>query len=153
QGAALNPWTRQLWTHEHGPRGGDEINIPEPGKNYGWPIITHGINYSGTPIPEAAGTHARGMEQPVYYWKVSPAISGMAFYDSNTFPEWKNSLFIGALAGERLIRLNVNGNKITGEENLLQARNERIRDVRIGPDGYVYVLTDASRGKLLKISP
>ncbi|NLY65809.1 MAG: PQQ-dependent sugar dehydrogenase [Alcaligenaceae bacterium] len=153
QGAALNPWTGQLWTHEHGPRGGDEVNIPEPGKNYGWPVITHGINYSGTPIPEAAGTHAQGMEQPVYYWKVSPAISGMAFYDSPQFPAWKNSLFIGALAGERLIRLTVNGNKITAEENLLQERNERIRDVRVGPDGYVYVLTDASRGKLLKISP
>ncbi|MFV9474126.1 PQQ-dependent sugar dehydrogenase [Advenella sp. RU8] len=153
QGAALNPWTRQLWTHEHGPRGGDEINIPKPGKNYGWPIITHGINYSGTPIPEAAGTHAQGMEQPVYYWKVSPAISGMAFYDSNTFPEWKNSLFIGALVGQRLIRLVLDGNKITAEENLLEDRNERIRDVRVGPDGYVYVLTDSNRGKLLKISP
>lgn len=153
QGAALNPWTRQLWTHEHGPRGGDEINIPEPGKNYGWPVITHGINYSGTPIPEAAGTHAQGMEQPVYYWKVSPAISGMAFYDSNRFPEWKHSLFIGALVGQRLIRLVVDGNKITAEENLLEDRNERIRDVRVGPDGHVYVLTDSNRGALLKISP
>ncbi|MFA5702858.1 MAG: PQQ-dependent sugar dehydrogenase [Advenella sp.] len=153
QGAALNPWTRQLWTHEHGPRGGDEINIPEPGKNYGWPVITHGINYSGTPIPEAAGTHAKGMEQPIYYWKVSPAISGMAFYDSPQFPEWKNSLFIGALAGQRLIRLTVDGNNIIAEEDLLQDRNKRIRDVRVGLDGYVYVLTDSSQGKLLKISP
>lgn len=106
-----------------------------------------------TPIPEAAGTHAAGMKQPFYYWKVSPAVSGMAFYDSPQFPEWKNSLFTGALVGQRLIRLQIDGNKITAEEDLLQDRNERIRDVRVDLDGYVYVLTDSSRGKLLKISP
>jgi glucose/arabinose dehydrogenase len=104
QGAALNPWTQELWTTEHGPRGGDEINIPQPGKNYGWPIITYGINYSGLPIPEASGTSAPGMEQPHHYWKVSPALSGMAFYDSGRLPGWKGNLFLGALAGTSLIK-------------------------------------------------
>lgn len=151
QGAALNPWTGELWTHEHGPRGGDEVNIPRAGKNYGWPIATHGINYSGSAIPEAKGTTAPGMEEPVYYWKASPAISGMAFYDADTFPAWKRSLFIGALLDRTLIRLELDGDKVVGEERLLEALDERIRDVRVGPDGYVYVLTDASDGRLLKL--
>lgn len=151
QGAALNPWTGELWTHEHGPRGGDEVNIPRAGKNYGWPIATHGINYSGSAIPEAKGTTVPGMEEPVYYWKVSPAISGMAFYDADTFPAWKRSLFVGALLDRALIRLELDGDKVVGEERLLEALDERIRDVRVGPDGYVYVLTDASNGRLLKL--
>ena len=151
QGAALNPWSGQLWTHEHGPRGGDEINIPKAGKNYGWPIATHGINYSGLAIPEAQGAVVSGTEPPIYHWKVSPAISGMAFYDSSRFPSWQQSLFIGALKDEALIRLTLNGDKVVGEERLLESRGERIRDVRTGPDGFVYVLTDESNGKLLKV--
>lgn len=151
QGAALNPWTGQLWTNEHGPRGGDEVNIPLAGKNYGWPRATYGINYSGLPIPEAKGSQVPGTEPPIYYWKVSPAISGMAFYDASRFPRWDHSLFIGALKEESLIRLRLEGDKIVHEERLLEARGERIRDVRVGPDGYVYALTDESDGKLLKI--
>ncbi|AEC19699.1 hypothetical protein PT7_1159 [Pusillimonas sp. T7-7] len=151
QGAALNPWTGQLWTHEHGPRGGDEINLPQAGKNYGWPLATYGINYSGLDIPEAEGTHKEGTEQPHYYWKVSPAISGMAFYNADLFPAWKHSLFIGALKEEALIRLTLKGDQVVSEERLLEDRDERIRDVRVGPDGYVYVLTDEAEGKLLRI--
>ena len=151
QGAALNPWTGELWTHEHGPRGGDEVNIPKAGRNYGWPIATRGINYSGFAIPEAKGASAAGMEDPVYYWKVSPAISGMAFYDAQRFPEWKHSLFIGALKERALIRLQLDGDKVVGEERLLEDRDQRIRDVRVGPDGYLYVLTDHAKGQLLKV--
>ncbi|WP_167670991.1 PQQ-dependent sugar dehydrogenase [Allopusillimonas ginsengisoli] len=151
QGAALNPWLDQLWTNEHGPRGGDELNIPAAGKNYGWPLATHGINYSGLRIPEAKGTEVTGTEQPVYYWKVSPAISGMAFYDADRFPAWQHSVFIGALKEQALIRLTLDGVRVVNEERLLEDRDERIRDVRVGPDGYVYALTDASAGKLLKI--
>ncbi|MEZ5461200.1 PQQ-dependent sugar dehydrogenase [Dokdonella sp.] len=151
QGAALNPWTKQLWTSEHGPKGGDEINIPQAGKNYGWPIITYGINYDGDPIPEAIGTEAPGMEQPHHYWKVSPAVSGMAFYDAEQMPGWKGNLFMGALAGTSLIRLELEGDAIVHEERLLKDRGERIRDVRVGPDGRLYALTDADSGKLLRI--
>jgi glucose/arabinose dehydrogenase len=151
QGAAFNPWTGQLWTHEHGPRGGDEINIPQAAKNYGWPLATHGINYSGFAIPEAKGANVDGTEQPIYYWKASPAISGMAFYNAKQFPSWQQSLFIGSLKDRSLIRLELDGDKVIREERLLEALDERIRDVRIGPDGHVYVLTDASPGRLLKI--
>jgi glucose/arabinose dehydrogenase len=151
EGAALHPVTRKLWTHEHGPQGGDEINIPEPGKNYGWPIITYGVNYSGDPIPESVGTSAPGMEQPYHYWKVSPAISGMAFYAADRIPAWKHSLFIGALTQMSLIRLELDGDKIVEEERLLTERKERIRDVRQGPDGRLYLLTDAANGKLLRV--
>ena len=151
QSAALNPWTHQLWTTEHGPMGGDEINIPQAGRNYGWPIITYGINYNGEPIPEAVGTAAEGMEQPQHYWKVSPAISGMAFYTSDRMPGWKGNLFIGALAKTSLIRLELDGDRIVHEERLLGDRGERIRDVRQGPDGLIYLLTDAANGKLLRV--
>ncbi|NYT57780.1 PQQ-dependent sugar dehydrogenase [Alcaligenaceae bacterium] len=151
QGAALNPWSGQLWTHEHGPRGGDEINIPQAGKNYGWPLATYGVNYSGLDIPEAEGTHKQGTEQPHYYWKVSPAISGMAFYNADLFPAWQHSLFIGALKEQALIRLTLENDQIVGEERLLEDRDERIRDVRVGPDGYVYVLSGDGKGKLLRI--
>ncbi|MGE7993532.1 PQQ-dependent sugar dehydrogenase [Pseudomonas sp. NPDC089554] len=151
QGAALNPWTGKLWTHEHGPRGGDEINIPEPGKNYGWPIATHGINYSLLPIPEAKGKHVDGMVDPHHVWEKSPAISGMAFYDSPTFKAWDHNLFIGALSSQELIRLQLDGDKIVHEERLLGDLGARIRDVRVGPDGYLYVLTDATDGALLKV--
>jgi glucose/arabinose dehydrogenase len=151
QGAALNPWTGELWTHEHGARGGDEINIPQAGKNYGWPLATHGLDYGGSAIPEAKGARVEGTEQPIHYWKVSPAISGMAFYNAKRFPAWQQSLFIGALKDEALLRLELDGDKVVHEERLLESLDERIRDVRVGPDGYVYVLTDASKGRLLKI--
>ncbi|CAK9890213.1 MULTISPECIES: PQQ-dependent sugar dehydrogenase [Pseudomonas] len=151
QGAALNPWTGELWTHEHGPRGGDEINLPKPGKNYGWPIATHGINYSLMPIPEAQGEHVDGMIDPHHVWEKSPAISGMAFYDNPRFKPWDHSLFIGALAAQELIRLELNGDKVVHEERLLGELKARIRDVRVGPDGYLYLLTDESGGALLKV--
>ena len=152
QGGALNPWSGQVWTSEHGPKGGDEINIPEAGKNYGWPIITYGINYNGEVIPEASGTSAPGMEQPHHYWKVSPALSGMAFHDNAEVPGWKGNLFLGSLAQTCLIRLELDGDRIVHEERLLSDRGERIRDVRVGSGGDVYVLTDAPNGKLLRIS-
>lgn len=151
QGLALNPWTQQMWESEHGPRGGDEVNIPEKGKNYGWPLATWGIDYSGQKVPESKGGEVAGTEQPVFYWKVSPAISGMAFYNSARFPQWKNSLFIGALKEKSLIRLVVNGEKVVEEQRLLTERGERVRDVHQGPDGFLYVLTDESNGKLLKV--
>ncbi|MEC4879543.1 PQQ-dependent sugar dehydrogenase [Pseudomonas sp. NC26] len=151
QGAALNPWTGKLWTHEHGPRGGDEINIVQAGKNYGWPIATHGINYSLLPIPEAKGKHVDGMVDPHHVWEKSPGISGMAFYDSPTFKPWDHNVFIGALAAQELIRLQLDGDKVVHEERLLADLKARIRDVRVGPDGYLYVLTDDKDGRLLKV--
>jgi glucose/arabinose dehydrogenase len=151
QGAALNPWTGKLWTSEHGPRGGDEVNIEEPGKNYGWPLATHGINYSMLPIPEAKGDHVDGMVDPLHVWEKSPGVSGMAFYDNPRFKTWDHSLFIGALATQELIRLQLEGDKVVHEERLLGDLKARIRDVRVGPDGYLYVLTDAKDGALLKI--
>ena len=153
QGMALNPWSGELWENEHGPRGGDEINLIQPGKNYGWPLATYGINYSGQPIPEAKGETVPGTEPPLFWWAKSPAISGMAFYDADRFPAWKHSVFIGALANQNLIRLTLDGNRVVGQEWLLGDRKSRIRDVRQGPDGYVYVLTDASPGQLLRLAP
>jgi glucose/arabinose dehydrogenase len=153
QGMAMNPWSHALWLNEHGPRGGDEINIPERGENYGWPLATHGINYSGLPIPEAKGEKVAGTEAPIFYWKQSPAVSGMAFYSASKFPQWQHKLFIGALKDESVIVLNVDGNKVTEEERILADRKQRIRDVRVGPDGYLYVLTDESDGELLRVSP
>ncbi|TBW09689.1 PQQ-dependent sugar dehydrogenase [Azotobacter chroococcum subsp. isscasi] len=151
QGAALDPRTGRLWTHEHGPRGGDEINIPEPGRNYGWPLATHGINYSFLPIPEARGKTVEGTEPPHYVWEKSPAISGMAFYDAERFPAWQHSLFIGALVDRCLIRLELDGERIVHEERLLEDLDTRIRDVRQGPDGYLYLLSDETDGKLLRL--
>lgn len=151
QGVAFNPWTQQLWESEHGPRGGDEVNIIQKGNNYGWPLATWGLDYSGAKVPESKGGEVAGTEQPIFYWKVSPAISGMAFYNSAKFPAWKNSLFIGALKEKNLIRLTLNGEKVIEQERLLGERQERIRDVRVGPDGFLYVLTDESEGKLLKV--
>lgn len=153
QGLAVNPRSGALWETEHGPRGGDEVNLPKAGKNYGWPLATFGIDYSGQPIPEAKGTALAGAEAPIYYWEISPALSGMAFYNAQKFPQWKNSLFIGALAGESLIRLTLDGEKVVHEERLLGDRQERIREVQVGPDGDVYVLTDERDGKLLRITP
>lgn len=153
QGMALNPWTGELWENEHGPRGGDEINIIERGKNYGWPLATYGVNYSGFAIPEAKGETLEGAQGPLYWWKKSPAISGMAFYTSDRFPAWKDSIFIGALGTQSLIRLQLKDGNIVSEERLLNDLDARIRDVRQGPDGYIYVLTDAGNGKLLRVAP
>jgi glucose/arabinose dehydrogenase len=151
QGAALNPWTGTLWENEHGPQGGDEINIIERGKNYGWPMATHGINYSGQPIPEAKGKTAEGTIAPRHVWEKSPGLSGMAFYDADRFKAWQHNVFIGALVSQDLIRLQFDGDKIVHEERLLGELNKRIRDVRQGPDGYLYVLTDEDDGALYKI--
>ncbi|WP_043311586.1 PQQ-dependent sugar dehydrogenase [Pseudomonas sp. ML96] len=151
QGLALNPWSGELWLHEHGPRGGDEINIPRQGLNYGWPLATHGVNYSFLPIPEAEGEQVAGTEAPHHVWDKSPAISGMAFYSAERFPTWQNSLFIGALADQSLIRLRLDGDQVVHEERLLKGKDWRIRDVRQGPDGYLYLLTDAADGKLIRL--
>lgn len=151
QGLATDPRTGKLWQSEHGPRGGDEINLPEAGKNYGWPVITHGINYSGLPIPEAVGKAAPGMEQPYHFWAKSPALSGMAFLTGRPGHPWNDSLFLGALVERNLIRLQLDGDRIVSEERMLVDLGERIRDVRVGPDGAVYVLTDAEDGRLLRI--
>ena len=151
QGATLNPWTGTLWSHEHGPKGGDEINLIERGKNYGWPLATHGIDYSSQPISEARGKSAEGTTGPHHVWEKSPGISGMAFYDAQRFKPWQHNLFIGALADKDLIRLQLDGDKVVHEERLLGGLNARIRDVRQGPDGYLYVLTDESKGALYRI--
>lgn len=153
QGLAIDPRTGKLWESEHGPRGGDEINLPQAGKNYGWPIITHGIDYSGLKISESVGTSAPGMEQPHHFWPKSPALSGMAFYTGRPGSPWNDSLFLGSLVESNLIRLQLQGDRIVGEERLLDDRGERIRDVRVGSDGNVYVLTDADDGKLLRLEP
>ena len=142
QGLALDPRTGTLWESEHGPMGGDELNLPQAGKNYGWPIITYGIDYSGLKISESVGTSAPGMEQPQHYWKKSPGVSGLAFYTGRPGNAWNDSLFVGSLAESNLIRLSLKGNDIVGEERLLQDLGARIRDVRVGNDGKVYVLTD-----------
>ncbi len=151
EGAALTPATGAFWMHEHGPQGGDEINVIQPGKNYGWPVITWGIDYDGTRIGE--GTTKAGMEQPIYYWVPSIAPSGMAFYTGNAFPGWKGNLFVGSLKFGRMVRLELNGDKVTHEERMLKEVNARIRDVRMGPDGLLYLLTDENEGKLLKLEP
>ena len=151
QGAALNPASGKVWTHEHGPRGGDEVNVPEKGKNYGWPVIGYGVDYSGVKIHEA--THKPGMEQPVKYWVPSIAPSGMAFYAGDLFPAWRGNLFVGALTGQILVRLELDGEKVKREERLLEGLRERIRDVRAGPDGALYLLTDASAGRILRVVP
>ncbi len=152
QAAAINPWTGQLWTVEHGARGGDELNIPRRGKDYGWPTITYGQEYSGQPIGDGI-TAKPGMEQPVYYWDPVIAPSGMAFYDAALFPAWKGSLFIGGLSSKKLVRLTLDGDRVVGEEWLLQDLKQRIRDVRVGPDGAVYVATDDADGKVLRLVP
>ena len=150
QGAALHPQTGALWQTEHGARGGDELNIPQAGRNYGWPVITLGINYNGQPIGSGQ-PQAEGMEQPIHSWTPSIAPSGLAFYTADRFPEWKGSLFVGALAYQRVVRLSLDGDKVVGEEPLLVDFGERIRDVRQGPDGYLYLLTDDANGKLLRV--
>jgi len=152
QGAALHPQTGLLWTHEHGPQGGDEINVIRAGINYGWPVITYGVNYGfGTKIGE--GTHKPGMAQPLHYWVPSIAPSGMAFYAGDKFPRWRGDLFVGALRDQMLVRLRLDGEKVITEERMLKNTVGRIRDVRIGPDGLLYLLTDEPRGALARLEP
>jgi aldose sugar dehydrogenase len=151
QGAALHPVTGQLWTAEHGARGGDEINAPKAGLNYGWPVITYGIDYSGAKIGE--GTAKAGMEQPISYWDPSIAPSGAAFYTGDAVPAWKGSLFVGGLVSRTLFRLTLDGDKVTAEERLINSEGKRIRDVRQGPDGFIYMVTDETEGEVLRLRP
>ena len=153
QGAALHPQTGELWATEHGPQGGDELNVVRAGKNYGWPLITYGRNYGlGTRIGEEGPKP--GFEQPLKVWMpVSVAPSGMVFLTSERYPAWKGNLFMGTLRGQSLIRLEIDGSSVTKEESLLGTANSRIRDVRQGPDGYLYVLTDSADGQLLRLQP
>jgi glucose/arabinose dehydrogenase len=162
EGLAFDPATGQLWETEHGPRGGDELNLIEPGKNYGWPVITHGIDYGGQTVGAGITAH-EGMEQPVYYWDPVIAPSGFAFYQGELFPDWKHSVLVGGLGGMVLDRLTLSGGRVVNEEALLTELHSRIRDVRVGPDGAVYVLTDSGvsvikddtppTSRLLKLTP
>ncbi|PVE09355.1 glucose dehydrogenase [Limnohabitans sp. Rim28] len=152
QGAALHPQTGELWTHEHGPQGGDELNVMRPGLNYGWPVITYGVNYGlGTRIGE--GPSKPGMVQPLHVWVPSIAPSGMAFVSGTQFPNWQGDLLVGALRGQMLVRLSLDGEKVQREERLLQGRVGRIRDVRMGPDGFIYLLSDSADGALMRLEP
>ena len=152
QGLAMHPVSGQVWAHEHGPQGGDEINILRSGANYGWPVITYGVNYGvGTRVGE--GHTKEGMEQPIHYWVPSIAPSGMAFYDADKFLNWKGDLFVGSLKFQQLVRLQLKGEKVLHEERFLTKKLGRIRDVRVGPDGFIYVLTDAANGLLARLEP
>lgn len=151
QGLALHPETGELWETEHGPRGGDEINLILPGRNYGWPTITYGINYNGEKISDH--THMEGMEQPLHYWVPSIATSGLAFYTGDKFPGWKGDAFVGGLAGQQLVRLRFDGTRRVAIEVLLTELKRRIRDVRNGPDGYIYLLVDEPSAPMLRLEP
>ena len=151
QGADLNPQTGEFWTAEHGARGGDELNRVEAGKNYGWPVITYGVDYSGLRIGE--GTAKPGMEQPVYYWDPVIAPSGMIFYTGDVFQDWKGNILIGSLTPGALVRLVMKGNTVAREERYLADLRERIRDVQQGPDGLLYLVTDSSNGRVIRVSP
>jgi len=152
QGAAMHPVTGELWSHEHGPQGGDELNVIRAGVNYGWPVITYGVNYGlGTRIGE--GTHKEGMAQPLHHWVPSIAPSGMAFYTAERFPKWRGNLFIGSLKFRQLVRLELRDEQVVHEERMLQDVLGRIRDVRQGPDGYLYLLTDESDGVIARLEP
>jgi len=151
QAAAIDPSTGRLWTVEHGAMGGDELNHPEAGKNYGWPVISYGRNYNGTSIGE--GAEKSGMEQPVYYWDPVIAPSGMLFYTGDKFPDWKGNIRVGGLASNALVRLVLTGGVVATEERYLHELHERIRDVRQGNDGYIYLITDSGNGLLLRIRP
>ena len=150
QGLTISPDGTEIWLHEHGPKGGDEINIIEPGKNYGWPAITYGIDYSGTIISDQ--TAAPGMEQPLLHWTPSIAPSGMAFYTGNDFPEWQGDLLVGALVQRHLRRVNIENGEVVGQTRLLDGY-ARIRDVKQGPDGFLYILTDDLDGQLIRLEP
>ncbi len=151
QGIALQPGTTTIWEHEHGPRGGDEVNILKPAANYGWPVVTFGREYSGREITDK--TSAPGMEDPIINWVPSIAPSGMAFYDGDKFPQWRGDIFVGALAGQHLRHLKVDGRKITQQTVMLKSLGARIRDVRGGPDGYIYILTESPGGRLIRLEP
>ena len=152
QGATLHPTTGELWTHEHGPQGGDEVNVIRAGRNYGWPVITYGVEYGiGTKIGE--GARKPGMEQPLHVWVPSIAPSGLAIYRGDRFPRWRGDLFVGALRGQELVRLRFDGERQVGEERLLEGVLGRIRDVRAGPDGYLYLLTDSGDGEIVRLEP
>jgi len=151
QGLAFNPADGKLWEQEHGPQGGDEINIIGKGRNYGWPVIGYGVDYGGAKIHES--THKQGMEQPVWHWTPSIAPSGMAFITGEMFPGWKGSLINGALKYQLIARLELDGDRVVREERLLQGLGERIRDVRQGPDGALYLLTDNNAGRILRVTP
>ncbi|MDO6683200.1 PQQ-dependent sugar dehydrogenase [Oceanobacter sp. 5_MG-2023] len=152
QGAAINPNSGELWIHEHGPKGGDELNLIMPGRNYGWPVITYGKEYVGGSIGE--GTHKEGMEQPLYYWVPSIAPSGMAFYSGEVFPDWQGDVFIGSLKFRQLVRLELDGKQVIAEERLdIPGLDQRIRDVTQGPDGWLYLITDDDNGKLIRLRP
>jgi aldose sugar dehydrogenase len=152
QGIAIHPRTGALWLSEHGPRGGDEINIVDKGKNYGFPEISYGHDYSGQPLNHDR-TAASGMEQPVYFWTPDIGPAGMTFYTGALFPAWQGDLFVSALAGRDLVRLVLSGDRVVGEERLLVDLKQRIRGVEQGPDGALYVLTDGNDGKILKLTP
>jgi aldose sugar dehydrogenase len=151
QGMTLHPQTGDVWQNEHGPRGGDEVHLIRPGRNYGWPLITHGINYDGSPI--TGRTEAPGLEQPLLHWTPSIAPSGMTFYTGDAFPRWRGSAFVGALAGQHLRRVTFDGTRPTAQESLLEGLGHRIRDVRTGPDGFLYLLVDAASAPMLRIEP
>lgn len=151
QGMTVHPETGEIWQHEHGPRGGDEINVILPGRNYGWPEVTYGEEYSGGDI--GTTPPARGYEDPILHWTPSIAPSGMTFYVGNRFPAWQGDLFVGALAAQHLRRVELNGREVIEQEVLLQGRLGRIRDVRVGPDGLLYLLTDARNGGVYRLEP
>ena len=152
QGIAMQPDTGDIWTVEHGPQGGDELNLMKPGVNYGWPVITYGVNYNtGTPIGE--GTHKEGMAQPIYYWVPSIATSSLLFYTGDKFPNWKGNAFVSSLKFGQLARLEMNDNKVVHEERLINGAVGRIREVQQGPDGFIYIITDDPDGKLLRLKP
>ena len=154
QGLAFNPVTGDLWESEHGPAGGDEINLIKPGKNYGWPSIAYGLEYSGPRIGQTVGygTQLGGMEQPVYYWDPAIAPSGITFYTGSLIPEWKNNLFVAALKGQHIVRLVMSNNKVVGEERLLADQKQRFRSVEQGPDGALYATTDVATGRIYRIA-
>lgn len=151
QGAALHPTTGDIWTSEHGPAGGDEINLPRRGGNHGWPVIGYGRHYSGNQI--GVGHSQQGLEQPAYYWDPSIAPAGMSFYRGDKFPKWRDSLFVGALKYQLVSRLSLKGNDVVGEERILQELDVRIRNVQEGPDGYLYILTDSRNGQIIRLEP
>ncbi|MGE4443281.1 MAG: PQQ-dependent sugar dehydrogenase [Desulfomicrobium sp.] len=152
QGMAVHPQTGEIWAHEHGPRGGDEINVIRPGVNYGWPVVTLGIDYTGFTIGDGL-RHMQGMEDPIHEWTPSIAPSGMAFYTADAFPAWKGNLFVGALSHRHLLRLELSGQTVIGEERLLETKGLRIRDVRVGPEGGIWLLTDHDPGQVLRLDP
>ena len=152
QGAALHPKTGELWAHEHGPQGGDEVNVIRAGRNYGWPVVTYGAEYgSGTKIGQS--TPRQGIEMPLHYWVPSIAPSGLAFYEGDKFPRWRGSMLVGALKDQMLVRLELDGEKVVKEERMMKETIGRIRDVRVGPDGFVYLLSDDRGGALVRLEP